>query len=205
MDNYWLETAKRLQAIAETGLFFNENKYDLERYEELKQISFEMIGRCSGTDPSIIANLFANEKGYQTPKVDIRAVIFKEDKILMVRERIDDKWSIPGGWADVGYTPFEIAVKESWEETGLKVEPIRVLAVFDKRCHPHPDSPFYSYKIFILCRKIGGELTPGVETSDVAYFGLNELPELSIERITAGQIKIMFEYLSNPNKGTLCD
>jgi ADP-ribose pyrophosphatase YjhB (NUDIX family) len=191
--------------MAQSGLAYCTNQYDIERYEELRDISADMMSKYTDTEITMVKSLFCNETGYQTPKVDIRGVIFKDNKILMVREKLDGAWALPGGWADIGLTPAEVAVKEVKEEAGLQVKPIRLLAVFDKKCHPHPPSPYHVYKIFILCEIVGGSLRTGMETSDARFFGSHELPELSVERNTESQIKIMFEYLENPNKEAMLD
>jgi ADP-ribose pyrophosphatase YjhB (NUDIX family) len=205
MEKYWLETAKKLQALAQSGLAYCNNQYDIERYEELRDMSADIMSKYADIDITMVKDLFCNGTGYQTPKVDIRGVVFKDNKILMVREKLDGAWALPGGWADIGLTPTEVAVKEVKEEAGLEVLPIRLLAVFDKKCHPHPPSPYHIYKIFIMCEMVGGSLSAGLETSDARFFGIHELPELSVERNTQSQIKTMFEYLENPNKETLLD
>lgn len=205
MDLYWLEIAKKLQAMAQSGLAYSNNQYDTERYEELRGISADIMAKYTDIKIEKIKDLFCNETGYQTPKVDIRAVIFKDNKILMVREKLDGAWALPGGWADIGLTPGEIAVKETTEEAGLDVEPLKLLAVFDKKRHPHPPSPYHTYKVFIMCEIIGGVLEAGMETSEVGFFGKNELPELSVERNTESQILTMFGFLDNPSKETLFD
>jgi ADP-ribose pyrophosphatase YjhB (NUDIX family) len=201
----FLEFAKRVHAIAETGLTFNENPYDRERYEELKEISFEIMNGLSGTPVEEIAGLFAHASGYQTPKVDVRGVVFRDNQILMVKEKIDGRWSVPGGWADVGLSPNEIAVKEVWEESGLLTRAVKLLAVLDKKCHQHPPTPWYTYKIFILCEIEGGELQAGMETLDANFFDLENLPELSTDRITNSQIELLFEYYQHPEKIAMCD
>lgn len=204
MEETWLEFAKKVHAIAETGLTYKNNEYDIERYEQLKELSFKMISRLSNEPVEIIQALFGNERGYQTPKVDVRGIIFEDDKILMVREKADGCWTLPGGWADVGLTPYENVIKEVREEAGILVAPIRLLAIFDKRCHEHPPSPWYSYKIMVLCRQTGGKLEAGSETSDVQYFTKNALPPLSSERITQGQIDIIYKLVQN-NFDIWCD
>ncbi len=202
----WLHYVKRIQAIAQAGLTYGENKYDIDRYQDLRNLSMEMMKEYTGEEIEPIRNLFASEKGYQTPKIDIRGVVFNhEGKILMVREMIDNRWSLPGGWADVGYSPRQIAVKEVWEESGFEVETQRLLAVFDKNSHPHPPDIYQAYKLFILCKITGGEAKKGMETSDVAFFDRNNLPELSTPRNTEGQILMMFEYLDNPEKPVYFD
>jgi ADP-ribose pyrophosphatase YjhB (NUDIX family) len=147
-----------------------------------------------------LVGVFASESGYQTPKVDVRGVVFRGDQILMVRETIDGNWSLPGGWADVGLTPSEVAIKEVQEESGLEVVPERLLAVLDKKRHNHPPDIFHIYKIFILCRETGGELKGGMETSETGFFGPDKFPPLSVPRITTEQISLMYEYKNDPLK-----
>jgi len=202
---HWLDVAKRIQSIAQAGLEYSENKYDIDRYHQLRQVSLEIMQDFTELAMEKLLGTFAGEKGYQTPKVDVRGVVFRGDKILLVHETIDDCWSIPGGWADVGLTPFEVAKKEVWEEAGLEVLPVKLLAVLDKKCHNHPPDMFHIYKIFVLCHETGGELKGGLETSETAFFGLDELPPLSTQRITLEQIELMYEYRNNPLKPAVCD
>lgn len=205
MNYDWLDVAKRLQGLAQTGLEYGKDKYDLERYEELRNISIEIVSKFAGIEMDEARELFANEKGYQTPKVDVRGVVFKDEKILMVREKIDGRWSLPGGWADVGYSPGEIAAKEIFEEAGLIVKPVKLLGVLDKSKYNKSPYPYHVYKIFILCEITGGEMKPGFETSDVGFFERDNLPELSIGRNTEEQIKMMFDFLDNPNREPVFD
>ena len=204
-----LAIAKRLQSIAQGGIFYSEDKpFDRERYEEISQLSVQILSNLTDEPIEKISNLFTQERdGYQTPKVDIRAVIFNEfGNILMVKEKVDSCWSLPGGWADVGYTPAEVAIKEVQEETGLAAKTVRILAVIDKRNYPHPPEGWYVYKIFILCEVIGGEISKNTtEISDVQYFGLQNLPPLSEPRNVYSQIKLMFEYRDNPKKEVYFD
>ncbi|MEF3306391.1 NUDIX hydrolase [Paenibacillus sp. GYB003] len=204
-DTRWLEWAQRIQAIAQTGLAYTRNEYDIERYEELREISIRIMQEHTGAPYPVIKELFASESGYPTPKVDVRGVVFEDGKILLVREKSDGKWTLPGGWADIGYTPKEVAAKEIREEAGLIVRAVKLLAVLDKKCHPHPPEPYYIYKLFILCERTGGALEAGLETSDAAYFGEHELPELSLNRTTESQIRLMFDYLRNPGKEVTLD
>ena len=190
-----LRLAKQVQALAENGNHFSENDYDLERYASLEEIALRMISLISGLSGETIALATPERNGYRTPKVDVRCVIFNDrDEILMVKERIDSCWSLPGGWCDVGYTPSEVAEKEAFEEAGIRVKAGRLLAVFDKKCHDHPEDLFYAYKIFVECRPESLELATGMETLDVGFFARNALPELSTPRNTAGQIDRMFEF-----------
>ncbi len=201
----WLELAKQIQSVAQAGLAFSQSKYDTERYNQLREISLRIVREFTGLKMQHLRDIFANESGYQTPKVDIRGVVFRGDKILMVRETIDGLWSIPGGWADIGLTPFEVAAKEVREEAGLEVEPLRLLAVLDKRSHAHPPDLFHVYKFFILCEEKGGTLKTGMETSQVGFFGPHDLPPLSLTRVTEKQIEMVFSFRDDPGKPAYCD
>jgi ADP-ribose pyrophosphatase YjhB (NUDIX family) len=190
----WLVLAKRIQSIAQAGLAYNENKYDIERYQQIREISLEIMHHYTGFEMKKLSALFAAETGYQTPKTDVRGVVFRGDKILMVHETIDGNWSLPGGWADIGLSPAEVAVKEVFEESGLLVKPSRLMGVLDKNKHSHPPDPFHTYKIFMLCEETGGMLKGGMETSEAGFFGMHELPPLSAPRITKEQIDLLFKY-----------
>lgn len=134
----FLNLTKRIQAIAQAGITYTENPYDMERFEELRTISVALMHLITDEKVEVIRDLFASQTGYQTPMVDIRAVVFHENKILLVKESADGRWALPGGWADVGYTPSEVAAKEVREEAGIEVTPNRILAIVDKKCHDHP-------------------------------------------------------------------
>ncbi len=205
MEPNWLEWAKKIQAIAQTGLTYAKDVYDMERYEELRQLSVDILSNYAAIDKETIKLTFASDTGYATPKVDVRAVVFQDDQVLLVREKMDGAWALPGGWADIGYSPAEIAVKEVREEAGYDVEPVRLLAVMDKKFHGHPPEPYHVYKLFIQCKIIGGEALSGVETSEVAFFDRDCLPELSQERNTEAQIQTMFEFLHHPAKEVIID
>lgn len=206
LENNLINIAKRIRALAQTGLVYVESEYDIERYEELVNLSDQITSLISGNEVSVIAKSFRIEDDYVTPKVDIRAVVFNEsNELLMVQERADNCWTIPGGWADVGYSPGEVAAKEVKEETGLDVEPIRLLAIMDKRCHPHPPHTHYVYKVFILCRLIGGTFNTTFDILDKGFFAQNNLPPLSEERILKSQIDMMYEYKDDPSKEAYTD
>ncbi|MGP6148081.1 NUDIX hydrolase [Priestia flexa] len=205
MEIKWLDWAKELQAIAQAGLTYSKDMYDIERFEMIRDLSIEMMAKQTGTPQKVVKELFANETGYATPKVDVRAVIFKGNKILMVKEKLDGHWALPGGWADIGLTAKEVAVKEVREEAGYNVQPIKLLAVLDKKCHPHPPSSYHVYKLFIQCEITGGSGESGMETSDVGFFAEDELPPLSVERNTESQIKQMFDCVKEPNVPTYFD
>ncbi|MFA6597759.1 MAG: NUDIX hydrolase N-terminal domain-containing protein [Ignavibacteriaceae bacterium] len=200
-----IELVKKIQSIAFAGLEYCENDFDRERYEDLKNLSLLLLAEISGTPLEKIQNLFVGEVGYQTPKVDVRAVVFKENKILMVKEKIDGRWSIPGGWADIGFSPSEIASKEAKEEAGADVKPVRLLAIVDKLKHDYPISPFHIYKIFIHCELLKDTIASGTETSDVNFFSREKLPPLSETRITAEQISMLFHLWENPEEQVVFD
>lgn len=199
-----LEYVKRIQAMAKIGLSYTTNPYDIERYEELKEISEELLVKLSDASLEEVRNYFSRLDDYPTPKSDVRAAIFKEDQILLIKETTDGKWAMPGGWCDVGLTPSENTMKEVKEETGLKVRVDRLLAVWDKKCHEHPPTPVAVYKYMFLCDIVGGELSHGFEATDQGYFSLDFLPPLSEERNTRAQIEKVFELRANPQP-TLCD
>ncbi|MFC7392316.1 NUDIX hydrolase [Scopulibacillus cellulosilyticus] len=206
MEEKWLNWSKRMQAIAQAGLTYSKDPYDIERFQELRQISLEIMSEYTNLkNMKKIEELFANETGYQTPKVDIRGVVYKNSKLLFVKEKSDGGWSLPGGWADVGFTPSEIAVKEIHEESGYKTEPKRLLAVLDMSCHPHPPAPYHIYKIFIECSLIGGRAETGLETEKVSFFGRDELPALSVQRNTESQIKMLFDQLEEKKNNVIFD
>ena len=206
----WLAIAQRLQALAQAGLAYAPPAFDAERYEEVHALSLHMMAGLTGEPVGQLSALFAGETGYPTPKVDIRAVLFRGlDEILLVQEKIDGgRWSLPGGWADVGYTPFEVAVKEVREETGLETEAVRLLALFDKKCHAHPPQPWYVYKAFVLCRVVGGNLQADtVETAGVRWVHRTELPRLawSTDRVTRAQVEQLLDYARQPDLPARCD
>ncbi|KRE83050.1 ADP-ribose pyrophosphatase [Paenibacillus sp. Soil766] len=201
----WLDWAKQIQSIAQIGLTYSKDVYDLERFQALREISVDILDTYTLAGKETINLSFANESGYATPKVDIRGVVFEDDRILLVKEKADGAWALPGGWADIGYSPSEVAVKEIREEAGFEVLPIRLLAVLDKKFHNHPPEPYHIYKMFILCKIVGGEALVGVETSEVRFFGENELPELSAERNTVAQVRSMFDYVRDPDKAVRLD
>lgn len=189
-----LELVKRLKAIADTGLVYVQNDYDRERYIELRQISIKLMSEIANHPLEALQNFFLPEKDYPTVKVDVRGLVLNEfDEILMAKESIDGKWTIPGGWADVGDSPSEAVRREIKEETGLETEVVRLLAIYDKRCHPHPPQPFYIYKIMFLCKMTGGDLKHGFDMEGAAFFSLDNLPELSTDRILESQLKQLFK------------
>ncbi|MEO1049670.1 MAG: NUDIX hydrolase [Bacteroidota bacterium] len=197
MNHKHLELTKQILAIAQSGLHYTESDYDIDRYEQLRQIGLEMMQHLSGAEIPVIEALFSNTAHYATPMVDVRAIIFKDDEILLIKEKTDSRWAPPGGWADVGYTPSEVAVKEVKEEAGLDVKAKRLLGVLDKRCYPHPPEPYYVYKIFIECEITGGVAKEGMETLDVGFFKIDSLPELSENRVLESQLVDIYNRRNN--------
>ena len=189
----WLEWARELQAIAQNGLTFCHNPFDEERYNEVRRIAAEIMSSHSKVDSELILNLFAQEKGYATPKIDVRGVVFRDNKILLVKEIIDGGWTLPGGWADPNETPSESVEREVFEESGFKVKATKLLALYDrdKQGH-HPPLPFHVYKAFFLCEIIGGSETLSKETDGVGFYIQDELPNLSASRVTPNQLKNFF-------------
>jgi ADP-ribose pyrophosphatase YjhB (NUDIX family) len=193
MDNFFNDI-KRLKNIADVGLLYAKDPYDRERYEELHSISLSMMARLTDTPLSKLTDFYLETTDYPTPKVDIRAFVMDEnDDFLMVRESTDGGWSLPGGWADIGLSPREVAVKEVLEETGLRVEAEHLMAVFDKKCHPHPPQAGYVYKIVIACRMVDYPQTEqkGFDILDVGWFSIYNLPPLSTHRIVESQLLLL--------------
>lgn len=188
----WLEWAIELQSLAQAGLTYGTGVYDLERYERIREIAAEMMAHKTEVPIGKVKDLFCNEIGYQTPKLDTRAAIFKEDKILLVEEN-NGTWSLPGGWVDVNVSVKENTIKEAKEEAGLDVSADRIIAIQDRAKH---NKPLYAYgicKIFVLCSVIGGHFEKNSETIKSAYFDVDHLPKLAEEKNNEEQIRMCFE------------
>ncbi len=199
--------AQRIQAIAQTGLTYAEDPYDRERYEQLREISVEMASGGLGEDAATVRSLFASALGYPTPKVDVRAVVFRGDALLLVRERRTGGWTFPGGWADVGDTPSLAAERETLEESGYRVRAEKVLALLDKTRHEHPPSLDYTYKVLIGCRLEGGDPVTSHEVDDVGFFTEDAIAalELDMDRTTPGQVALAFAHHRDPGLPTAFD
>ena len=188
----WLSWAVELQSLAQAGLTYGKDIYDRERYTRIREIAAEMVAHQTQLPVEKVTELFCSESGYQTPKLDTRAAIFREDRILLVKER-DGKWSLPGGWVDVDLSVKESAIKEVKEEAGLDVSADLVIAVQDREKHNRPVYAHKICKVFVLCSVLGGEFAPNSETTESAYFPLDALPELAEAKNTAQQIKMCFD------------
>jgi ADP-ribose pyrophosphatase YjhB (NUDIX family) len=196
-----LEWIARLAAIAQSGLTFSPNEFDRQRYEQIRAIAAEMAAWPAGNVGSVEA-VFAAASGYATPKVICRAAVIDQDRILMVRETADGRWTLPGGWIDIGESAATAVEREVYEESGYRVGVRKLAAVYDKLRHDHPPAPHHTYLLFFLCELLGGAPTTSLETSDVGWFARDELPELSMIRATAGQILRMFEHAADPSLPT---
>ncbi len=194
----WLDWAGRLQAIAQNGLLYTQNHFDIERYQAVRQVAAEMVAAGSTAEVERVTQLFSGEEGYATPKVDVRGVLFRDGKVLLVQEWSDGGWTLPGGWADIGASPSENVVREIREETGFEARAVKLLAVYDRNKHPHTPFVHHVYKMFFLCEIVGGQAATSAETLAVAFFGRDEIPPLSVQRVTAGQIERFFEHYQHP-------
>jgi ADP-ribose pyrophosphatase YjhB (NUDIX family) len=196
----WMEWVTRLQAVAQNGLLFSENDYDRERYQAVQSITAEILAAGSGADLETVRHMLDHQTGYATPKVDVRGVVFEGDRILLVEEKADGGWTLPGGWADVHETPSEAVAREVWEESGFRVKPVKLLAAWDRTLHGHePPHPFRIYKLFFLCALEGGEAKTSDETTDVGFFKEDAIPPLSMGRTTPSQIRRLFEHHRDPS------
>jgi len=190
----WIEWTQKLQAIAQNGLEYSQNEYDIERYKQLQDIISEIVSNHTNHDFQEVRDYLSGETGYATPKIDVRGVVFDKNRVLLVKENSDGLWTLPGGWADIYESPSGNVYREVYEESGYRVKVTKLLAVYDRRLHGHyPEYPHYVYKLFFQCEIIGGEPRASIETSGVDFFDINNLPELSIGRVTAKQIHRLFE------------
>jgi ADP-ribose pyrophosphatase YjhB (NUDIX family) len=190
METKWLKWAAQLQSIAQAGLTFGADTYDLDRYEKIRSIAVDILHEYTDVDHNKIRELFASETGYQTPKVDIRASVIRDNKILLVREKIDGAWSMPGGWADVDTSVSESAVRECFEEAGAVVKPKRIIAIQVANRHNVSIVPFTIYKIFVECDLVEKSFAENTETYEADFFDTEHLPELSLPRTTVAQIEM---------------
>lgn len=201
----WLKWAIEIQSLAQSGLTYTDNVYDIERYKRLREISAEIIAEKTYLSIDKVKNLFCNETGYQTPKIDTRAVIFKDNRILLVHEN-NGTWSLPGGWCDVLESIKSNTEKEVREETGLNVKAVKIISIQDRNKH---NKPIYAYgvcKVFVLCNIIDGEFIENIETTETKYFSLDELPsDLAEEKTNKEQIEMCFKAYNDKNWQTEFD
>ncbi len=194
----WIDWAVELQFLAQVGLTYTKDPFDRERFTRIREISAEMIAHQSDLPLEKVKTLFCNETGFQTPKLDTRAAIFEDDKILLVKEK-NGTWSLPGGWVDVNQSIRSNTEKEVWEEAGIMVKAVRLIALQDRNQHNLPRYAYGICKAFVLCEIIGGEFQENIETVDSGYFALDELPELAEEKNTKAQIAMCFDAYMDGN------
>ncbi|MGH8143055.1 MAG: NUDIX hydrolase [Steroidobacteraceae bacterium] len=202
----WLLWARELQAMAQTGLTFSHDPYDLERYRRLSIIAAQVLSAASGEPLERVRMLFDQDVGYPTPKIDVRGAVFREGRVLLVREISDGCWTLPGGWADVNQSARECVEREISEESGFEARAIKLAAVWDARRQGYAyRHPYSIYKLFFLCELTGGTARASIETSEVEFFAPEELPPLSTGRVNAHQIARMFEHWRDPALATEFD
>jgi ADP-ribose pyrophosphatase YjhB (NUDIX family) len=194
-------------ATAQAGLTFSKDPYDIERFAKLRAISAQFLARTTSYEVSEVEHWIDLDEGYPTPKFDVRAIVLDEqNRLLLVRERADSRWTVPGGWSDIGESPAEAIQREVLEETGLQVKATHLLAIFDKHKHAHPPQLPHAYKAFFSCAVTGGELLQGtVETSEARYFDLLALPELSFDRVLPEQLRTLHSRILAGENATLFD
>jgi ADP-ribose pyrophosphatase YjhB (NUDIX family) len=194
----WLDWSQRIAAIAQSGLTYSSNPFDIERYHALREIAAEMMAAYSGASLPEIQSLLDSQTGYTTPKIDMRGVIFRDDRVLLVRELADGCWTLPGGWVDVNEPPSRAAEREVLEESGYVVKARKLLAVYDRNQHGHPPILFHVYKLYMLCDLIGGQPTVSIETGGAEFYAEDALPQLSTTRTTPEVIRRLFEHHRHP-------
>jgi ADP-ribose pyrophosphatase YjhB (NUDIX family) len=207
-DPDWLNWAREIQALAQTGLAFSKDPYDLDRYAALRRLSVRILAEHSGVEALRIERLFDGETGYATPKLGVRgAVIDTSGRILMVREVVDDnRWTLPGGWADVNQTPAQSVVREVFEESGYRIRAVKLAAVWDRARQAQPTMAFSVVRMFFVCALEGGEPRTSLETSEVGWFAEQDVPaDLSLRRTLPRHISRMFAHWRNPGLATEFD
>ena len=194
----WLTWAQSLQSIAQAGLTYAQNPFDLERYAALRDLAAEIVAHQAEVDPTQMHEIFLHEAGYPTPKVDVRGVVIQDGQILLVKELSDGGWTLPGGWVDVNEPPSRAVEREVWEESGYQVRAARLLALYDRNLHGHPAHIFHIYKLFFLCELTGGAPADSIETAGASFFSPQALPPLSLGRTTPEEIERLFVLHQNP-------
>ncbi len=200
-DLRWLHWAQSLHSLAQAGLTYTENPFDVERYHKLQEIAAEILAAHTPIERQSALSLWDGEFGYATPKLDVRGVVFKDDRILLVKELSDGGWTLPGGWIDLNEFPRRAAEREVWEELGYQVKAERLIGVYDRNLHGFPPQVFHTYKLFILCQWVGGAPATSIETGGAEFFARDQIPPLSVARTTPELIERMFEHHLHPEWG----
>jgi ADP-ribose pyrophosphatase YjhB (NUDIX family) len=198
-DPAWLALAREMHGMAQTGLHYTQDKYDAVRYERLRVLATGLMTMGTGAAAAQIADLFTQDIGYATPRIGVRGAVFRDNKILMVRETSDGRWALPGGWCDVNQSAGQCVEREIWEESGYTARAVKLAAVWDRRLHGHPPSPISIYTMYFVCELTGGTPTPSIETTEIDFFDENQLPELSPGRNQPHQIRRMFAHYRQPD------
>lgn len=193
-----LDWARKVQAIAQTGLAFTQDPFDRERYGQLQDLVAALLSSELAIPLERARGFFEGEEGYATPKVDVRGGVFEGEQVLLVRERSDGRWTLPGGWVDVNDAPSEAVAREILEESGIRARPVKLAALVDKRLHPHPPGIHHIYKLFFVCERTGGAPAVSNETDAVQFFPVSALPELSTGRVLAPQIERLYQHRLHP-------
>lgn len=204
MSAKWIQWAQEIFSMSQAGLTYSKNEFDIERYKRLQEITAEMIESQSEVSKESALESFSMQAGYITPKIDVRGAVIQENKILLIQEKADGKWAMPGGWADLGDAPASVAEREVWEESGYRVKAEKVVAVIDAN-RIKPMEFYHAFKIIFLCRLIGGEPQISHETLAVDFFELNNIPSLSIYRTNENMLKEVFEHIKDPARPTYFD
>jgi ADP-ribose pyrophosphatase YjhB (NUDIX family) len=189
-----LAWARKVRAVAQNGLTFSKDPYDLERYRQLSELAESVLHTELDIPQQSAAEFWRGEYGYATPKVEVRGAVFTEDRVLLVRERSDGRWTLPGGWVDVNDSPSHAVEREILEESGYRARAVKLAALLDKNRHPHPPSVHHIYKLLFLCELLGGSATVSQETDAVDFFAVDALPELSRGRILESQIGRLYQH-----------
>ncbi len=189
-----LDLARRLHALARTGLHFCASEYDRERYEEIERVAAELLSGSSSADRDAVLEAWGRERGYVTPKIEVRGAAFRDEKVLLVRETADGRWTLPGGWADVNESPSQAVEKEIEQESGFRARAVKLAALYDRRLHGHGPTLHHCWKAFFLCEITGGEARGSYETDAVGFFHPADLPEMSLGRSTPRQVARMLEH-----------
>lgn len=200
----WLDLAREIQALGQTGLTYSKNEYDIQRYNRLLEIAAQIVARYAGLEEELVLQNFSTQLGYATPKIDVRGAIVKGNKILLVQEKSDNGWCMPGGWGDVGELPSAMVEREVWEESGFKVEAQKVIAVYDAN-RIAPLELYHAYKIIFLCVIVDGEPRPSNETLAVDFFDIDNLPMLSSSRTNERMLCEAFAHAQDPNRAASFD
>lgn len=201
----WLEWAREIQALSQTGLTFTQNEYERERYHRLSEIAAEIMARHTGIAKETVQKNFLGQLGYATPKIDVRGAVVRENKILLVQERTDQRWAMPGGWADVGDLPSEMVAREVWEESGIRAVAKKVIGVYDANRTGRPMEFYHAFKIVFLCEFAGGELRPSNETLAADFFSFDRLPPLSLNRTNERHLSEVLAHVQDQNRPAAFD